>query len=149
MARPFKMDRLSNDGTLGGNSQSEGCTEHAIKTYVDTLVSSVTASSVFGTLSATLATLTTANTGNFTANTASSTVSTVKTSNITTANIATANITNSSIITATITDLRTVNIADVASATATGITGQIVFGTSSIYWCIGTDTWIKVNTDSW
>lgn len=77
------------------------------------------------------------------------TTASIDVASITTANIETANITESSINTATITDLKTVTLVDVATETSSGITGQVIFGTSSIFVCSGTDTWKKIDYGSW
>lgn len=77
------------------------------------------------------------------------TISTDTSVSFTTASIDIATITESTTITATITDLKTVNLADVATETSSGVTGQVVFGTSSIFVCTETDTWKKIDYGSW
>ena len=54
-----------------------------------------------------------------------------------------------SMVTATITkSLSYTNQVDVSTPTSSGVTGQIVFGTSSIFVCTATNTWIKADL-SW
>lgn len=119
MSQNIKMDSVSTSNTLAENSDIIVPSQKAVKSYVNNQLSDVTSSSTFGTIT------------------------------VSNAIIESSTVTESTTNTATITDLRTVNLVDVATETSSGITNQIVFGTSSIFVCTATDTWKKVNYDSW
>jgi hypothetical protein len=66
------------------------------------------------------------------------------------ANIATGGIVTSKYANASITPVK-VNLlaAAPASATATGVTGQVKFAAGYLYFCLSTNTWVRLQTATW
>lgn len=109
----------------------------------------VVASSI-ASVSITTASITSVSIGQESVNTSTITTATIDFVNIGESTINTASISTASINTVTINnDIRYVNLVDVATETSSGVTGQVVFGTSSIFVCTATDTWKKVDYGSW